>query len=672
VATKTTRIGNLDIQFQPVWDPIKANQLVQSLQQVIANVNTQNAAIAAIAAAESAGVAPHVFASETGLGPEHTVSGLVPGNVVVATSETTAEFAALQFGQIAQVDSNTFLEPAQGDVITFIDGYWSAAPSNPLNLSDPGQNALVAWSESTSSYAWAIPDDSLIFAGGTLSVNQGVIVHANLEGLEYVVGTGDTLIANDHPQYALLAAANTWEALQTFAAGLVSDSDMDLTGNLEQIGTEPEWRIQNTPDTVDEGTWRIHAEPGQLMFASVSDDGSDGENWLTVTRIAEIVDQINLQGNSFTFNGDSVWTQGNVKPGNNIFLTQDPLGNPVINAANPGSGSGGTGPAGPAGPAIAMVRRGDMGRRGPPGGAGLRGVQGLQGLLGAAAYLRAREGPRGRWGPPGRDASAIYQQRGVTWSNALQALTTGAVQDVSILIPEDSTILRATILTKGGTGSCSVDIWTVPIGSYPPLVSNSICAGNYPSITAGQVYDSTALTGWNVTLPKGNTVTFHLRSTSVFTEIVLMLTLQRTGVANINGYTNAMAIGAVAAALANTGNIAFTYSGGAISANYAAPSPGTLHATVGYDTLASGTILQWGSVSAANSGGVQDLAVVFATPFLADIIVVAPVGNRSVASMGQSAEGSNYATNLSLTGCTISVDQGPSGTTTGRYLALGW
>ena len=296
---------------------VKLQRMVQALTTVITNVNAQNGQIAAIAAEETAGVAKHVFATELGLGVEHTVSGLIPGTVVVATSETTAKFAALEFGQLAGVDPNTFGNPAQGDVITFIDGYWSAAPINPLDLVNPGQDALVMWVSTDGgaegNYAWVVPDDSLILTPGGLSVNQGAIVHANLAGLYHVDGSS-TVIANDHPQYAMLSAANTWDGLQTFAAGIDSLSDITVFGNIEQSQAEPEWRIQNTDDTVDEGTWRMHAEPGQLIFSTVSDDGSDGENWLSAPGIAELADQVNVQSNSFTRNGAQVLTTEYVPP----------------------------------------------------------------------------------------------------------------------------------------------------------------------------------------------------------------------------------------------------------------------------------------------------------------------------------------------------------------------
>lgn len=310
-----TRIGSVDIQFTPDWDSVKANQLVQSLQTVIQQVNRNTVAISTLAAAGGGStVAVHELADSHGLGVDHTVVGLAAGEVLVATGPTTAHFALLNIAQLGGVDPGSIEGATQGEVLTFHNGYWSALPSNPLNLTDPGNNALVMFVEATHSYAWCLPDGSLTLVAGALAVNDAAINHALLAGLQFTVASGGTVVANDHPQYALLAAANSWTSLQTFQAGLVSNSDITLVGNLEQSGANPEWRVQNTPDTVDEGTWRVHAEPGQLMFATVADDGSDGEEWLTVTRSAELADQVNFQSNSLTWNGAQLLTDAYVPP----------------------------------------------------------------------------------------------------------------------------------------------------------------------------------------------------------------------------------------------------------------------------------------------------------------------------------------------------------------------
>src|ERR1700677_2806753 len=170
MAAPVRRIGNVNIQFTPVWDSVKANQLVIALQQAISAVNTQQSEIAALQAQDTASVAKHVLATETGLGPSHTVSGLEAGQVLIATSSSAADFGFLSFGQLAQTDPGTFAAAANGDVIQFVNGYWSAAPLEPFSVSPPSVNALLSWNEAAAAYAWAVPDASLNFTGSTLSV----------------------------------------------------------------------------------------------------------------------------------------------------------------------------------------------------------------------------------------------------------------------------------------------------------------------------------------------------------------------------------------------------------------------------------------------------------------------------------------------------------------------
>lgn len=302
------KVGSLDIQFGKDFDQAKANQLVQSLQQTIAAVNF----IAnATTTPPTPGVAVHELANQSALGPDHTVKGLAAGQVLVATSPTSAHFAALKFSQMAGVDPASFANAVNGDVIALVGGFWSAVPNTIGGLTDPGANAIAMWNEAAHSLAWALPGVGIKILSGQLAVDDTQLVHAHLQGLA---------VGNDHPQYALLAntpqltAANAFTALNVFDVGLVSLSDITLGGNLEQVAQEPEIRTQNTDDAVNEGTWRTHVEPGQEMHAAVNDDGSDAENWLSVQRIGDVIDTIALQATYLTFNGFDVCC-GELVPG---------------------------------------------------------------------------------------------------------------------------------------------------------------------------------------------------------------------------------------------------------------------------------------------------------------------------------------------------------------------
>lgn len=114
--------------------------------------------------------------------------------------------------------------------------------------------------------------------------------------------------------------------------------------------------------------------------------------------------------------------------------------------------------------------------------------------------------------------------RMATWGTASGAVLTPAT-DVPLYIPFASTINQVSILTQGGSGSCAIDIWKTPIGSYPPTSGNSICAGNYVSISSATTVVKTTLTGWTTSVNAGDTLLVHLISTSTFTLINAQIVL---------------------------------------------------------------------------------------------------------------------------------------------------
>jgi hypothetical protein len=340
--------------------------------------------------------------------------------------------------------------------------------------------------------------------------------------------------------------------------------------------------------------------------------------------------------------------------------------------------AGATGPQGPAGPA-GSGSGGPVpwtyndfelddplhvqGLPGNPGGTGPTGPTGPAGLSGYPIPSEP-EDPEMPQVIPGAAANVMFQQRGCTWSNPSSPLTTSSIQDVSILIPVSCVIQRCTILTKGGIGSCQVDIWSSPIGSYPPNVTNSLCGGNLPTISSGLTHDDSTLTSWATALPAGNVVTFHLDSTSTFNEIVVMLTLQMNGVSNIGGYTNNDAVGAVANALANTGDVVFTYAAGAITANYV-PAGGGAAPTM----------------PIALPGGFYMIAGTFTLPSSGATVVTFPSGGfptgciAVVPSQGQSASYGYPFSVASISKTGFSTDSSAGGgivAGTGYYIAIGY
>jgi hypothetical protein len=512
MATKTTitRIGNLDVQFAAgsSWDPVKAQRMVQSLQDVISNVNGQATEIAALQSSGGSTTVPaHVLATTSGLASDHTVSGLTAGQVLIATAADNAAFAFLKFGQIFQTDPGTFEAPQEGDVITFVDGYWSAAVQNPFAISDPGSNALLAWNGA--GYGWVIPDDGLELTSGMLTVDQTSINHANLEGLYYVEGSGGTVIANDHPQYGLVSGTNSWAAPQTFTLGLVAQAESYFYADTYQSAATPSWWLENTPDTTDEGIWRIHAESGQLIFSTVSDDGSDGENWLSVTRVAEIADQVNLSSNSFTWNGDQVLTQSTLASGAYVYFTTNVAGQLIVNAAVPGAGGGsGTVTSVGAGTGLAATPS-------PITGAGSIALSSasIATLLLASTALQPGE---------------VQIEEAAGW-NSTAALILSQTVPQDIVIPFACTLRQVIILTQGPggattAGSCTVDMAHATFAGFPSALTD-MTGGVPPAIASSAApYSNTTFSGWTVTtFAQNDVIRLTLAANSAFASVKVIL-----------------------------------------------------------------------------------------------------------------------------------------------------
>jgi hypothetical protein len=186
------KIGAIDVQFGPAWDPVKANQLVQSLQQVISAVRTMsNAASSATPAAP--GVAVHELADQSGLGVDHTVEGLEAGQVLIAEAADAAHFAYLTFAQMAQVNPASFASAVNGDVIQLVGGYWSAV-ANTLGLADPGADAIIMWDQKANGGAggltWALPGLGIKITSGSIAVDPSKLP----SGLSFAQGAALTSI----------------------------------------------------------------------------------------------------------------------------------------------------------------------------------------------------------------------------------------------------------------------------------------------------------------------------------------------------------------------------------------------------------------------------------------------------------------------------------------------
>lgn len=278
-----------------------------------------------------------------------------------------------------------------------------------------------------------------------------------------------------------------------------------------------------------------------------------------------------------------------------------------------------------------------FGMPGPTGGTGAAGAPGSAGVAG----LDGDQGEDGLQGQPGFNASALIQQRGANWSAGLLPISV-PINDVPLVIAEDCTIQDLTILTEGGTGSCAIDIWRIPFGAFPPTVANTIISGSsYPTISSGVSLRDTTLTGFSATaLSEGDTVVFHLRSTSVFTSVTIMLSLKRVGDTTATGYTDARVKSVIEAELTNSATVTWSIVPGvSIKANagVGANSIGTN----GYRTNGDGTIEQWGIVA---NGGLGPTPVSFPLVF--------PTACLCVLSQDVNVQGTINQTSVSTTGFT--------------------
>lgn len=115
---------------------------------------------------------------------------------------------------------------------------------------------------------------------------------------------------------------------------------------------------------------------------------------------------------------------------------------------------------------------------------------------------------------------------GATWSNGANVLT-NAVNKVNAIVVEDAVIESWYLITDGGNGSCVVDVRRIPVTEYPPLVTDTICGGEKPSLSVQTAATDPSLTAWDVNCTAGDVLQFVLESTSTFTMVQIILVLRK-------------------------------------------------------------------------------------------------------------------------------------------------
>ncbi len=115
--------------------------------------------------------------------------------------------------------------------------------------------------------------------------------------------------------------------------------------------------------------------------------------------------------------------------------------------------------------------------------------------------------------------------RGATWVASSGAVVAPGPY-VDVVIPKNCTLTQVDIVTQGGTGSCTIDIWKAAIGSFPPVVGNTICGGTPPAIASALTYSNSTLSGWTTAFSAGDVLRFKLTASTTFTVVSIQLRMQ--------------------------------------------------------------------------------------------------------------------------------------------------
>jgi hypothetical protein len=92
-------------------------------------------------------------------------------------------------------------------------------------------------------------------------------------------------------------------------------------------------------------------------------------------------------------------------------------------------------------------------------------------------------------------------------------------------VPFDCTITAAELIGDAA-GSIVIDIWKAAFPTVP-VQANSICASDLPTLSNAQTVRDTALTGWTLSLQKGDVLAFNINSVSGLKFVTLNLAVSR-------------------------------------------------------------------------------------------------------------------------------------------------
>ena len=108
---------------------------------------------------------------------------------------------------------------------------------------------------------------------------------------------------------------------------------------------------------------------------------------------------------------------------------------------------------------------------------------------------------------------------GVGWANNEVLLDPLEVDMPTTVCKSTGIIKSIVVLTEGGPGSLSMDIWKSTIDNYPPVITDTILGGNEVVIASGYKLKDITLSGWNKNITAGDILRFKLNQNTNFTSI---------------------------------------------------------------------------------------------------------------------------------------------------------
>jgi hypothetical protein len=125
------------------------------------------------------------------------------------------------------------------------------------------------------------------------------------------------------------------------------------------------------------------------------------------------------------------------------------------------------------------------------------------------------------------DPTTTELVHGATWVRGDNPISV-PVQDADFYVARNFELVGIIILTDAAAaGSCVVDIWKDVFANFPPTVFDTIFASGKPTISGGFTYSDFILAGVTTAFAAGDTLRFHLQSSSLFKHITVWLLLRR-------------------------------------------------------------------------------------------------------------------------------------------------